>query len=289
MAQVNFNDKDSTNNTLTTGDVNDLKHAINDNEGLLKNSAVSGYFDQSNQFRYNYHLIPQTNSNFDLGSAEYKVRHLYLSNNSLWIGDENKIEASSGEVKTKKRNKDVLPFYITGASQLNKNETEVLTALSKSSVADITLNELEQYAQTIDPNATIQDIYPGENDANYYPADFKHIFEQNDNLGRTAQTVANDSAPILVNLLEGNIVNLENNNQTAITLDIHGLPEEDFAKGQVTLYVVQSTSSTSITVQVNSNLSTLQGAPETLRDGYNIIIIDLLYHSSIWNHFITLK
>ena len=33
------------------------------------------------------HIIPHSNASFDIGSAEYKVRHLYLSNNSLQIGD----------------------------------------------------------------------------------------------------------------------------------------------------------------------------------------------------------
>ena len=33
------------------------------------------------------HIIPNSNASFDIGNAEYKVRHLYLSNNSLQIGD----------------------------------------------------------------------------------------------------------------------------------------------------------------------------------------------------------
>lgn len=33
------------------------------------------------------HIIPTTNSIYDIGSAEYKIRHLYLSNNSMYIGD----------------------------------------------------------------------------------------------------------------------------------------------------------------------------------------------------------
>ena len=33
------------------------------------------------------HLLPSSNANFDIGSAEYKVRHLFLSDNSLTIGD----------------------------------------------------------------------------------------------------------------------------------------------------------------------------------------------------------
>lgn len=32
-------------------------------------------------------IIPDTNAQYDLGSAEYKIRHLYLSNNSLYMGD----------------------------------------------------------------------------------------------------------------------------------------------------------------------------------------------------------
>ena len=33
------------------------------------------------------HIIPDTNATYDLGSAEYKIRHLYLSDNSLTMGD----------------------------------------------------------------------------------------------------------------------------------------------------------------------------------------------------------
>jgi len=56
------------------------------------------------------HIIPSVNASgwqdgspgFDIGSAEYKIRHLFLSDNSLWIGDGNKLEASSGTLKSRK-------------------------------------------------------------------------------------------------------------------------------------------------------------------------------------------
>ena len=35
----------------------------------------------------NGHIHPTSNSNYDIGSAEYKVRHLFLSDNSMYIGD----------------------------------------------------------------------------------------------------------------------------------------------------------------------------------------------------------
>ena len=52
------------------------------------------------------HIIPSTNSTFDLGSAEYKIRHLFLSNNSLWVGDTHKVDIDlEGNFKIKKRKK----------------------------------------------------------------------------------------------------------------------------------------------------------------------------------------
>ena len=49
------------------------------------------------------HIIPDTNSQYDLGSAEYKIRHLFLSDNSLWLGDQHKIDVSGGKMRFKKR------------------------------------------------------------------------------------------------------------------------------------------------------------------------------------------
>ena len=37
------------------------------------------------------HIIPDTNAAYDLGSAEYKIRHLFLSDNSMWLGNSTKM------------------------------------------------------------------------------------------------------------------------------------------------------------------------------------------------------
>jgi len=51
------------------------------------------------------HIIPDTNAQYDLGNAEYKIRHLFLSDNSLWVGDNHKIAiGDDGKMKFKKRN-----------------------------------------------------------------------------------------------------------------------------------------------------------------------------------------
>ena len=43
-------------------------------------------------------IIPDTNAQYDLGSAEYKIRHLYLSDNSLYLGDSAQISITDGRI-----------------------------------------------------------------------------------------------------------------------------------------------------------------------------------------------
>ena len=42
------------------------------------------------------HILPASNADYDIGSAEYKIRHLFLSDNSLWIGDQHKVDVKGG-------------------------------------------------------------------------------------------------------------------------------------------------------------------------------------------------
>ena len=48
------------------------------------------------------HIIPDSNAAYDLGNAEYKIRHLFLSDNSLWVGDQHKISIVDGKMSFKK-------------------------------------------------------------------------------------------------------------------------------------------------------------------------------------------
>ena len=49
------------------------------------------------------HIMPADNAQYDLGSAEKKIRHLFLSDNSLWVGDQHKISVGAdGKFKLRK-------------------------------------------------------------------------------------------------------------------------------------------------------------------------------------------
>lgn len=62
---------------VTSGDLGGF-HQKTDDGGL----TVTGQVNLSG------HIIPTENAQFDLGSAEKKIRHLYLSSNSMFIGEQ---------------------------------------------------------------------------------------------------------------------------------------------------------------------------------------------------------
>ncbi len=57
------------------------------NTGLTVN--VDNLYGNANVITMGASFIPDTNAQYDLGSAEYKIRHLFLSDNSLYIGNTN--------------------------------------------------------------------------------------------------------------------------------------------------------------------------------------------------------
>ena len=70
--------------TGITGDVGEISGFLNDLDTSARYSDidVANYLDGN----LNVDIIPATNSTYDIGSAEKKIRHLYLSSNSLYIG-----------------------------------------------------------------------------------------------------------------------------------------------------------------------------------------------------------
>jgi len=49
------------------------------------------------------HIIPDTNNAYDIGSADFKIRDMFVSDNSLWVGDNHKISiGSDGKMKMRK-------------------------------------------------------------------------------------------------------------------------------------------------------------------------------------------
>lgn len=51
------------------------------------------------------HILPDTNATYDIGSADKKIRDLYVSDSSIWIGDNNKLAIENDKITMKKRKK----------------------------------------------------------------------------------------------------------------------------------------------------------------------------------------
>ena len=147
---------------VSNGD--DISFNNMDISGVLR--GTSGY--NNNQLSLGSHIIPTSNASFDLGNAEYKIRHLFLSDNSLWIGDDHKIDISGGKMKFKKRKKTAIPKNISvlGGEHADINSIITNTA-GVGSIEEMTLHHWHDYAiqHNLDiagkgaGNASIEDIF----------------------------------------------------------------------------------------------------------------------------------
>ena len=124
--------------------INDLSHNLNNlltsvNDASLNNVDISGVLSGSsgynnNTLKYSSHLIPTTNDAFDIGSAEYKVRDLYVSDNSIFIGDKNKlaIDENTGSLIIRKRKDNKIPSGLF--DNITNQELESIGLVDKNNI-----------------------------------------------------------------------------------------------------------------------------------------------------------
>jgi hypothetical protein len=94
-------------------------------------TTVTGDLTIDGQVALSGSVIPTINAQFDLGSAEYKIRHLFLSDNSIYIGsatdinDLKTISIENGSLKLPDDTKlgDLKPFVPT-TEELTGNDGE---------------------------------------------------------------------------------------------------------------------------------------------------------------------
>ena len=159
----------------------------------------------ANRWRFtpNGHLIPTSNADYDIGNAEYKVRHLFLSDNSLWIGENTRVSITPPSqaafqannsvrpvVKFYNRNKYRVPKPIQDAGgTLAGCITHIQTAFPGRpgfvNADTLKLNDFLHYwcALTGSPGGTysVDDLYPSEISAGdlnpaYWPDDWSDTF-----------------------------------------------------------------------------------------------------------------
>jgi hypothetical protein len=152
------------------------------------------------------HIIPDTNAAYDLGNAEYKIRHLFLSDNSLWVGDNHKIDIVGGKMKFKKRKTNVVPAAITAASG---TDSAAIAHAGVSSLAEMKLHHWEAYAHTLSglETSNIKDIFVSETAGDW---------EEDQELGASSSTTTKKGQvlEVLKGICDGRTVEVESGTYT---------------------------------------------------------------------------
>ena len=120
----------------------------------------------NSEITINRSILPETNDSVDIGSAERKIRDMYISDNSLWIGDDHKLAVSSdGKMKFRKRKTSTLPKVLRDASGDDGAAVAYINSLHGTSyqyVTELKLNHVLSYARTINPEYKTSDIFGDE-------------------------------------------------------------------------------------------------------------------------------
>jgi len=99
--------------SYATGNVtigNDL--TVTGNAAIGDELTVTGNAQLQGGVALGGHIIPTINAAFDIGSPEFKIRDIYVDDNSFWIGDTAKISSSGGKMKFKRRKLNKIPKVV---------------------------------------------------------------------------------------------------------------------------------------------------------------------------------
>jgi hypothetical protein len=208
-------------------------------------NATTGFVTTSNidmggTLNMGGHILPNADNTYDIGSAAFKIRDMYVSDNSLWIGDETKISFTGNQLKFRRRNKSVVPSGLTtlGAAQGKNAATVESEALALSSgvstVSDMKLHHWMAYAKSLDTTKTTGDIYT-DSAADYEASAASEAFKEvgddiysphNVSIGKsTTPTSALDvNGTVTATAFVGTMPNLDATKITTGTLDAARIP-----------------------------------------------------------------
>jgi len=162
--------------SYATGNVtigNDL--TVTGNAAIGDELTVTGNAQLQGGVALGGHIIPTINAAFDIGSPEFKIRDIYVDDNSFWIGDTAKISSSGGKMKFKRRKLNKIPKVVRelaiahSVREVHNEETaedDAVTYLKAhfpsdniDSLVDLKLRHWKAYTKSIDATKEISDIF----------------------------------------------------------------------------------------------------------------------------------
>ena len=235
------------------------------------------------------HLLPSAHESYDIGSADKKVRHLFLSDNSLWVGDDHKISTEGGKMKFKKRKASVVPSSITAAGG---DEAGVLAHSGMASLNEVTIPFALAYLNSLDSSKTgVSDLYPPEGSGGYTDDDYDEIINQT-SPGKLPAPVVSGAAVLPIPLFAGKSFVLDQPSDD-ITLNITGAAPIEGNNIEFTVYVMQPSgvartiSTTTMTIDgVPVNSVRVAGIGGPITEVLNLFEVKCLYLNGEWKAII---
>jgi hypothetical protein len=158
---------------LQVGTSNLFVDTATSNVGIGTDTPMST-LDVRGDYAMGGHIVPSSDSSYDIGSPEFKIRDLFASNNSIWVGDRTKIVFENDKLKFKNRKIDKVPKVVRDLAIANvqniTNEADVETAAVAyaqqefpndgiATLADLKLQHWKSYTKSIDDTKELSDIF----------------------------------------------------------------------------------------------------------------------------------
>jgi len=236
------------------------------------------------------HLTPTADVTYDLGSANNRFRDIYLSSSSIWLGDEIKLDTSSGTAKFKKRDTNVLPNIINllggdSANAISHVNTTFNYNPAKTTLSELTSNDLLSYLKTFNnyQTATLYDLFPAEGSVYYNESDYSEILYQT-TAGTIADTVNQDSNLVLVDYKESNKVILKNPTGN-ITLLVDNVTDAEGISLDIVAHVLQNTVAydiTTLNINGNNAVQLTSSGANTTPNALNTFDVKAVYLNNNW-------
>lgn len=130
---------------------------------LLKSASTTDGSDPSTQtqtrivFKQNGSIIPSLDDAIDLGAPNKRFKDIYVSSNSIVMGDGTTLQVKNGNLTTKKLTNGAIPSNTSSLSGFN--QTDLLSAAGVDNVSDLKASDIIAYHKSLVPSAVVNDIF----------------------------------------------------------------------------------------------------------------------------------
>ena len=125
--------------TLGNSDITDIYMSQDSDASVHCGEVLCSSLNSDNsEITLKKNIIPNVDNTYDIGSEEFKIKDMYVSENSLWIGDNHKVTISGGKMKFRKRKLNYVPQIILTAGGNQEG------AISYASTIDNNITQLNQ-------------------------------------------------------------------------------------------------------------------------------------------------